>query len=165
VFAAFPGRQAIRPSIVHPRRTRQGGLCQMFSRFCRYLDKVFDFSGSISTLRDCRLKPQIPTVPIWLSAFVMCATRRGSLNAMETSLRIPKRLDKLIGPRKPSADTVGRTFCLMDPAPLRTMLCRMDLRLGRNKALYNDWPLRMVAIDGHEFFSQSTSSLPAVPAA
>ena len=131
----------------------------MFSRFCRYMDKVFDFSGSVSTLRDRRLKPQMPTAPIWLSAFAMFATRRGSLNAIETSLRIPKRLDRLVGPRKPSADTIGRTFCLIDPEPLRAMLCRIDHRLGRNKALYNDWPLRIVAVDGHEFFSQSTSSL------
>jgi hypothetical protein len=137
----------------------------MFSRFCRYLDKVFDFSGSLSNLRDCRLKPQIPTVPIWLSAFAMFATRRGSLNAMETSLRIPKRLDGLIGPRKPSADTIGRTYGLMDPEPLRTMLCRIDHRLARNKALYNEWPLRIVAVDGHEFFSQPTSSLLPVPEA
>jgi len=28
----------------------------------------------------------------------MFATRRGSLNAIETSLRVPKRLDKLVGP-------------------------------------------------------------------
>lgn len=131
----------------------------MFSRFCRYMDKVFDFSGSVSTLRDRRLKPRIPTASVWLSAFAMFATRRGSLNAIETSLRIPKRLDRLVGPRKPSADTIGRTFCLIDPEPLRAMLCRIDHRLGRNKALYNDWPLRIVAVDGHEFFSQSTSSL------
>lgn len=131
----------------------------MFSRFCRYMDKVFDFSGSVLTLTDCRLEPRIPTASVWLSAFAMFATRRGSLNAIETSLRVPKRLDKLIGPRKPSADTMGRTYCLIDPEPLRAMLCRIDHRLGRNKALYNDWSLRIVAIDGHEFFSQSTSSL------
>ncbi len=98
----------------------------MFSRFCRYMDKVFDFSGSVSTLSDRRLKPRIPTALVWLSAFAMFATRRGSLNAIETSLRIPKRLDRLVGPRKPSADTIGRTFCLIDLEPLRAMLCRID---------------------------------------
>jgi hypothetical protein len=131
----------------------------MFSRFCRYIDKVFDFSGVLSTLRDCRLKPQIPTASVWLSVFAMFATRRGSLNGIEGLLRIPKRLDCPVGPAKPSADTTGRTFCLIDPEPLRGMLCRIDHRLGRNKALYNEWTLRLVAIDGHEFFSQSTSLL------
>ncbi len=135
----------------------------MFSRFCRYIDKVFDFSELTLTLRDSRLRPQISTASIWLSAFTMFVTRRGSLNAIETSLRIPKRLDGLIGPRKPSADSIGRTYCLMDSELLRAMLCRMNHQLGRNKALYNDWPLRIVAVDGHEFFSQPTSSLQRVP--
>lgn len=76
----------------------------MFSRFCRYIDKVFNFCELTLTLRDSRQRPQISTASIWLSAFTMFVTRRGSLNAIETSLRIPKRLDGLIGPRKPSAD-------------------------------------------------------------
>lgn len=71
----------------------------MFSRFYRYIDKVFDFSDEIAGLKDCRLKPQIPTASIWLSAFAMFFTRRPSLNAIETLLRIPRRLDSLIGCR------------------------------------------------------------------
>jgi len=135
----------------------------MFSRFCRYIDKVFDFSELILTLRDSRIRPRISTAAIWLSAFAMFATRRGSLNAIETSLRIPKRLDEFIGPLKPSADTIGRTYCLMDSDMLRAMLCKINHQLGRNKALYSACTLRFAAVDGHEFFSQPTSSLQPVP--
>jgi len=84
----------------------------------------------------------------------MFATRRKSLNAIETLLGIPKRLDGLIGQRKPSADTIGRVYGLIDPDQLRAMLCNIDHQLGRNKALHNNWPMRIVAFDGHEFFSQ-----------
>jgi len=137
----------------------------MFSRFYRYIDKVFDFSDEAAILKDSRLKPQIPTVPIWLSAFTMFATRRRSLNALETLLHIPKRLDGLIGPRKPSADTIGRVYGLIVPELLRTMLCHINHQLGRNKVLYNNWPIRIAAFDGHEFFSQPPSLLQSVPAA
>ena len=126
----------------------------MFSRFYRYIDKVFDFSNEVAVLGDSRPKPQIATSSIWLSAFTMFTTRRKSLNSIETLLAIPKRLDSLIGPRKPSADTIGRVYGLIDPEQLRTMLCHINHQLGRNKALHNNWPMRIVAFDGHEFFSQ-----------
>jgi len=124
----------------------------MMARFCRYADKVFGLGQKIAAFGDARLRPQITTSAIWTSAFAMFATRLGSLNAMESELRVPKRLDGLLGPRKPSADTVGRVYGLMDPAQQRQMLRQIDHRLGRNKVLQNDWPLRFAAVDGHEFF-------------
>lgn len=131
----------------------------MLSRFFQYIDKVFDFSKAVAKLKDSRLKPQIATTAIWLSAFVMFATRRRSLNALEVDLRVPKRLDNLIGPRKPSVDTIGRDFCLIDTELLRALLSGINHQLGRNKVLYHDWPIRIAAVDGHEFFSQSASML------
>jgi hypothetical protein len=131
----------------------------MLSRFFGYIDKVFDFGKAVAKLKDSRSKPQITTTAIWLSAFVMFATRRRSLNAIEVDLRVPKRLDDLIGSRKPSVDTIGRDFCLIDTELLRAMLSGVNHQLGRNKALYNDWPIRIAAVDGHEFFSQSASML------
>ena len=105
--------------------------------FYRYIDKVYDISGAVVALAGTQPKPQIPTSSIWLSAFTMFATRRKSLNAIETLLGISKRLDGLIAPDQ-----------------LRAMLCNIDHQLGRNKALHNNWPMRIVAFDGHEFFSQ-----------
>ena len=137
----------------------------MLSRFFRYAQKVFGLGRAVATLRDRRSQPQISTAAIWLSAWVMFATRRRSLNAMDVALRVPKRRDGLIGPDKPSADTLGRVFGLMDPDPLRAMLSEINHRLNRNKVLQNDWPLRIAAVDGHEFFSQSASVLSAVQSA
>jgi hypothetical protein len=58
----------------------------MMSRFCRYVEKVFDFGQRVKAIQDTRQKPRIPTAAIWLSAFLMFATRRGSLNAIESEL-------------------------------------------------------------------------------
>lgn len=61
---------------------------------------------------------------------------------MEQQLRQPKRMERVIGKMKPSADRMGDVLGLMEPDQLRQMLPRMNRQLGRNKALRNDWPLR-----------------------
>lgn len=127
----------------------------MMARFGRYLEKVFDWSAQLARLSDSRAKPQIPTAAIFTSALMMCATRLRSLNALEGELRVPRRWEKIVGPRKPSADRVGQVVARMDPEGLRGMLSGVNHKLRRNKALEdNPWPLRFVALDGHEFFSQ-----------
>ena len=45
----------------------------MISRFCRYLDKVFQWSQRIQALSDPRPKPQISTQSAFLSAMMMSA--------------------------------------------------------------------------------------------
>ena len=127
----------------------------MMSRFCRYIAKVFDFGAALHTLTDSRTQAQISTASVWASAFAMFATRQGSLNAIESELNVPKRLEALVGNRKPSADTIGRAMGKIDSAGLRKMLRDINHRLRRKKALDNNpWALRFAAVDGHEFFSQ-----------
>ena len=127
----------------------------MMARFCRYLEKVFDWSGVLAGLGDTRKRPQIPTAAIFTSALMMGVTRLRSLNALEGELRVPRRWEKILGARKPSADRVGEVVALMDPAALRQMLSGINHKLRRNKALDdNPWALRFVVLDGHEFFSQ-----------
>ncbi len=127
----------------------------MMTRFYRYIEKVFGLSAHVARLTDSRQKPQISTCSVFLSAMMMCVTRLRSLNALEGELRVPGRWDKIVGSRKPSADCVGRVVALMDSEELRHMLSDINHRLRRNKALdENPWPLRFVAFDGHEFFSQ-----------
>ena len=131
----------------------------MMSRFCRYVEKVFDFGQRVKVIQDIRPKPRIPTVAIWLSAFLMFATRRGSLNAIESELYRSQRLEYLMGSRKPSADRIGDVFCLIPSEQLRAMLAGINHQLGRNKVFGKEGPLRFAALDGHEFFSQSASML------
>jgi len=135
----------------------------MMRRFCCYIEKVFDFGQScLAGLRDARKRPRIPTAALWGSVFFLFVLRQRSLNAMEQQLRQPKRIERLIGKIKPSADRMGDVLGLMEPDQLREMLSRINHQLGRNKALRNNWPFRVAAMDGHEFFSQPTSMLSPV---
>ncbi len=134
----------------------------MMSRFCCYIEKVFDFSKQIHALRDARKRPRIPTAAIWGSVFFLFVMRHRSLNGMEQEIQQPKRVERVIGKIKPSADRMGDVMGLMESDQLRAMLSGINHQLGRNKALRNDWPLRVGVFDGHEFFSQSISLLSPV---
>ena len=78
---------------------------------------------------------------------------------MESELRVCQRLDGLVGSDKPSADRIGDVFCLIPPEQVRAMLSGINHQLGRNKVFEKAGPWRFVALDGHEFFSQSLSLL------
>ncbi len=125
----------------------------MLRRFFDYTDKVFDFSKSLSEITDTRVKPQISTQSVLMSSIIMQLTRMGSLNALDTELRLPKRIENFIGKDKPSVDTIGRVFSKIVPAQLRTVLWNNCYQLKRNKAIDTDLPLNAIGIDGHEFFS------------
>jgi hypothetical protein len=127
----------------------------MMARFCRWVEKVFHWSEEIAKLRDSREKPQIPTRAVFLSALMMFVTRLRSLHAMEGQLRVEGRWEKVVGPRKPSADRIGQVVALIDRELLRDLLAWVCHRLRRNKVLDDyPWPLRFVVLDAHEFFSQ-----------
>lgn len=134
----------------------------MMSRFCRYVDKVFDFGQRLKGIGDSRQKPRIPSAAIWLTVFLMFVTRRGSLNAIESQRYRSKRWEYLIGSHQPSADRMGDVFCLIASEQLRSMLSGINHQLGRNKVFHKEGPLRFATLDGHEFFSQSVPVLPGV---
>ena len=119
----------------------------MMARFCRYVDKVFQFGEQIKTLSDARPHPRIPTAAIFASAWTLLATERGSLNRLEKEVRIPARLQGVVGPQAPSADTIGRVYALMESQQLRQMLCTINHQARRNKAL-GGGDLMFVAVDG-----------------
>jgi len=131
----------------------------MMVRFCRYVEKVFNFGQRVKVIQDSRQKPRISTAAIWLSAFFMFVIRKGSLNAIESELHRSRRLERLIGFQKPSADRIGDVFCLIPSEQLRVMLSGINHQLGRNKVFLKEGALRFAALDGHEFFSQSASML------
>ena len=81
---------------------------------------------------------------------------------METQLRQTQRMERLIGKKRPSADRMGDVMGLIDPDHLRSLLAGYNHRVGRNKGLQNDWPLRVGALDGHEFFFQPAEVLSSV---
>ena len=106
----------------------------MMARFCRYADKVFQFGQEIQALSDARQRPRISTAAIFASAWTLFATARGSLNRLEKEVRIPARLQGLVGPQPPSADTIVRVYALWDSQQPRQMLCTINHQVRRNKA-------------------------------
>jgi hypothetical protein len=131
----------------------------MMGRFCRYVEKVFELGSRVARLRDSRRRPRISTAAIWLSALFLFVTRCRSLHALEPILKGSRRMDRLIGPVKPSADRIGDVMGLIDPDALREILWGVIRRLGRNKVLGSPWPVRVGVVDGHEFFSLPVSLL------
>jgi hypothetical protein len=57
---------------------------------------------------------------------------------MEQEIQQPKRVERLVGKIKPSADRMGDILGLMESDQFRAMLSRVNHQLGRNKALRND---------------------------
>ncbi len=124
----------------------------MLARLASYLDKLFQFRQRAQALRDDRLRPQIPAPNIWLSVFLMFVFRYASLNATEQQLRRPRRWERFVGKRKPSADTIGRALSCFSVDVLRDLsfeLCRIS---WRRKAIHQrrGESRRIVAMDGHE---------------
>jgi hypothetical protein len=135
----------------------------MMARFYNYIDKVFDFRRLVGNLTDSRREPVIPTAAVFGTAFAMFATCRGSLNGIDMDRHFPGRLEKLVGPRVPSGDSVGRVYTQLDSGTVREMLREVHLRIKRNKMLCNAGGWTFAAVDGHEFFRQPQALLRALP--
>jgi hypothetical protein len=135
----------------------------MMTRFYGYIDKVFQFRGLTARLTDSRRQPVIPTTAAFGTAFVMFATCRGSLNAIDQQRHFPGRLRGIVGPRVPSGDTVGRVYAQLDSDGLRQALAAVHLRIKRNKMLGNTTDWLFAAVDGHEFFREPQALLRPVP--
>ncbi len=135
----------------------------MMARFYGYIDKVFRFRDLTARLTDSRLEPVIPTAAVFGTAFAMFATCRGSLNGIDQQRHFPGRLQNFVGPRVPSADTVGRVYAQLDSGVLREVLRDVHLRIKRNKMLGDTTGWLFAAVDGHEFFRQPQTLLRPVP--
>ena len=130
------------------------------ARFCAYAEKVFDLGSHLPKLTDTRKRPSIPTAAAFAAGFTLFATRRGSLNGLEEDLRIPARLQGMVGPRLPSVDSVGRIYSLMHSAPLRQLMSDIAHQMKRNKALTPCEGWVLAASDGDEFFSSRKRGCP-----
>ncbi len=135
----------------------------MMARFYSYIDKVFQFRRLIASLTDSRLEAVIPTAAVFSTAFAMFVTCRGSLNGIDLDRHFPGRLEKFVGPRVPSGDTIGRVYTQLDSETLREVLRDVHLRIKRNKMLHNTTDWMFAAVDGHEFFRQPQTLLRPVP--
>lgn len=83
----------------------------------------------------------------------MFALRLRSFNALEEELRLPLRWERWVGPKKPSADTLGYALERVDLESLRGVLVRLNHEMKRKKILKTKTPPYLVAsVDGNELF-------------
>lgn len=123
---------------------------------------MFGLSEQVRRLRDSRRRPQIPTSAVWFAVLALFALRFRSFNAFEQELRRPRVWEAWIGPRKPSADTLGRVLAQMDLASVRGVLLHVHRRMWRAKALarLGGQRMRVVAVDGHELWASRARCCP-----
>ena len=109
------------------------------------------FRGRVAGLRDTRRRPRIPTATVWLCAFTMFAVRLPSFHGLEQELRRPRRWERWVGPRKPSADTLGRVLAKLELDGLRQLVAAINRQAWRRKAIQGPpgAAYRVVAVDGH----------------
>ena len=126
----------------------------MTGRFARYLEQRWDFMAHVATLRDNRKQARIPTSAVFLTVFLTEAIRLGSFNGAEQQLHIPGRWEPWVGPRKPSADTLGYALEGFDLDPLRVWLGELCQEAKRKKVFQRLYPdIHWIwALDGIETY-------------
>lgn len=92
---------------------------------------------------------------------MMFLARMGSLNALEQTKPSPF-WRKTLGGALPSADTVARVACQLDPTGLRQIIAELYGSLKRKKALPAPWHgLIALVLDGHESTASYRRRCPA----
>jgi len=129
------------------------------------VERVFDLSVLLGTLRDCRHHPSISCQAVFYCVFLLFVLRLGSLNALEAHCRRGSRRRRWqahLGQSPPSADTVGYSLMGFDCERLREVIRRVYGRLQRNHLVsqirLGGWLI--VALDGHELFSSYSRCCP-----
>ena len=124
----------------------------MLRRYLRYIEKEYQIRAGAARLTDGRVRPQVPTSGVWWSLVGMFALRLPSFNALEQELRRTGRWERLLGSRKPSADTLGYALSRFELSALRDLVREVNRKAWRRKAVHGCLaePLRVVAMDGHE---------------
>jgi len=133
-------------------------LNALLGRFSHYIERTWGFADIVQHVRDQRPRYRIPPSSIFLSVFAMFAVRIPSFNELEQQLQVPQRWQPFVGPKLPSADTLGYSLKGFDLGPLRDALARVAHQAKRKKALKrltkdSRNPYTMAALDGHELWS------------
>jgi hypothetical protein len=119
------------------------------------LEQGWGFRALVTTLRDARPRPQIPTATVWLAAFALFVLRMPSFHALEQDFRRPRRWVAGLGGRPPSAETLGRGLARLSLPEVRHLVAVVHHRAWRRKTIHG-WPgdpYRVVAVDGHELWA------------
>jgi hypothetical protein len=114
-----------------------------------YLQKVFDFDGSVAALPEGRKNPRRPWPIVFDAVFLASACQFGPVHRIEPEC-CRGVLSKRIGPL--SENTIGYALQRQDPSSVFELGCQVARQLKRNGVLHSDWARGRVvaAVDGIE---------------
>ena len=118
-------------------------LPKRLPNFFRYVNKVYGFSEILDSMKDKRPDTEITPQTIFLSVFICCLLRFGSLNRLEFEAK-NKRLSKFLKTDKGDKTNKGDkdTFCAntianglenTDVSILKQQLLSIPKKMKRNK--------------------------------
>jgi hypothetical protein len=121
-------------------------------QFETYLDKVFDWTASVTTMAEGRQNPPHPWPKVFDAVFLGSACQFGPVHRIEAECK-DGVLKKRIGPL--SEDTIGYALQRQSPEQVLALGCRVARQLKRNGVLHSDWARGRVvaAVDGIEICS------------
>jgi len=132
-------------------------LPKRLPNFFRYVNKVYEFSKILYSMKDKRSNTELTPQTIFLSVFLCCILRFGSLNRLQFEAK-NKRISKFLKLDKGSRDT----FCAnsianglenIDVNILERQLTSIPKKMKRNKVFCNTiGGLKVASVDGTEIF-------------
>jgi hypothetical protein len=139
-------------------------LPKRLPNFLRYVNKVYGFSEILNSMKDKRPDAELTPQTIFLSAFICCLLRFGSLNRLEFEAK-NKRLSKFLKTNKGDkytfcANTIANGLENTDVSILEHQLVSIPKKMKRNKVFCNSigglkiasGGLKIASVDGTELY-------------
>ena len=133
------------------------------AQFLQYGTKVFALKGLLRSVREGRVEPKVPLLPLVLCLVLGVVTRIGSYLDLAQQTKDRRRWRHLCGLQAPVDDEIfGYVTERTDPEDWRQNQARLAKQLKRNKRLESAKikGLLFVSIDGNEHFASFSRTCP-----
>lgn len=133
------------------------------AQFLQYSTKVFELEGLLRSVRDGRVEPKVPLLPLVLCLVLGVVTRIGSYLDLAQQTKDRRRWRHLCGLTAPVHHEIfGYATERMDPEDWRQNQARLAKQLKRNKRLESAKikGLLFVSLDGNEHFASFSRTCP-----
>ena len=133
------------------------------AQFLQYSTKVFDLKGLLRSVREGRVEPKVPLLPLMLCLVLGVVTRIGSYLDLAQQTKDRRRWRRLCGLKAPVHHEIfGYATERMDPEDWRQNQARVAKELKGNKRLASARikGLLFVSIDANEHFASFSRTCP-----
>lgn len=133
------------------------------AQFLQYGTKVFNLKGMLRSVRDGRVEPKVPMLPLVLCLVLGVVTRIGSYLDLAQQTKDRRRWRHLCGLKAPVQHEIfGYATERMDPQDWRQNQARLAKELKRNKRLASAKinGLILVSLDANEHFASFSRTCP-----